>query len=252
MATHEHHTRERGRDVAGASAREQYRAELALTRRSRLIWRAVKAAAPALLVGVLLDWRTGLIFGLSVAAGDWAYCYRTSSAASWRKGAGGERRTGRLLAPLAAEGYTVMHDRAIPRSRANIDHLVIGPSGVWVVDSKAWHRRTSISGHGAKLWIGGCPATSLVRACEFETSAVTAALARVTGRPVRVQALVAVHGARLPRWGGPLVVGGVMLMRARAVRRWIRNAPQVLDVTEAAALAELLDVAFPRYTNAGG
>jgi hypothetical protein len=250
MATHEHHTRQR--DVAGASARKQYRAELALTHRSRLIWRAVKAAVPAVIVGILLDWRVGLLLALVIAAADWGHCYRTTSAASWRKGAGGERRTARLLAPLAAKGYTLMHDRAIPRSRANIDHLVIGPSGVWVVDSKAWHRKTSISGHGAKLWIGGRPATSLVQACEFETSAVTAALARVTGRPVRVQALMAVHGARLPRWGGPLVVGGVMLMRARAVRRWIRNAPQVLDRVEAAALAEVLDRRFPRYTNMAG
>lgn len=29
-----------------------------------------------------------------------------------------------------------MHDRRIPRSRANIDHIVVTPGGVWVIDTK--------------------------------------------------------------------------------------------------------------------
>ncbi|WP_433356297.1 nuclease-related domain-containing protein [Microtetraspora malaysiensis] len=144
-----------------------------------------------------------------------------------------------------------MHDRAIPGSRANIDHLVIGRSGVWVIDSKAWHRRTRISGRAGALWIGGRPATSTVRALQYEHSTVTAALTH-TGRPIQVHALVAVHGAKLPRWGGPLTAGGATLLRARQIRRWIRNAPEVLDRGAAVELAALLDRAFPRYTPAAG
>ncbi|WP_433412958.1 nuclease-related domain-containing protein [Microtetraspora malaysiensis] len=257
MATpHEHLTRQArahigADDVAGASALLQYREELAQNRRARLIWRAVKAAVPALPLGILLDWRAGLVAAPAVAAGDWAHTYQRGSLSAWRKGAGGERRTGRILAPLAAEGYIVMHDRAIPGSRANIDHLVIGRSGVWVIDSKAWHRRTRISGRAGALWIGGRPATSTVRALQYEHSAVTAALTHIS-RPIHVHALVAVHGAKLPSWGGPLTAGGATLLRARQIRRWIRNAPEVLDHGAAVELAALLDRAFPRYTQAAG
>jgi Nuclease-related domain len=40
------------------------------------------------------------------------------------------------LAALERQGWAVLHDLAVPRSRANIDHLVIGPGGVFVIDSK--------------------------------------------------------------------------------------------------------------------
>ncbi|HET7518006.1 MAG TPA: nuclease-related domain-containing protein, partial [Actinomycetes bacterium] len=40
---------------------------------------------------------------------------------AWRRGAAGERRTARLLAPLERHGWAVLHDLAIPGSAANID-----------------------------------------------------------------------------------------------------------------------------------
>jgi hypothetical protein len=54
---------------------------------------------------------------------------------------GGERRTARLLGPLKQHGWAILHDLAVPGSRANIDHLVIGPGGVFVVDSKQYRGR---------------------------------------------------------------------------------------------------------------
>jgi hypothetical protein len=54
---------------------------------------------------------------------------------------GGERRTARLLGPLKRHGRAILHDLAVPGSRANIDHLVIGPGGVFVVDSKQYRGR---------------------------------------------------------------------------------------------------------------
>jgi hypothetical protein len=35
----------------------------------------------------------------------------------------------------------VFHDLAVPGSPANVDHLVIGPTGVFVIDSKRWRGR---------------------------------------------------------------------------------------------------------------
>ncbi|MGD0248911.1 MAG: nuclease-related domain-containing protein, partial [Candidatus Limnocylindrales bacterium] len=44
---------------------------------------------------------------------------------SWGIGAKGEAATAGVLALLHAEGFIVLHDRLIPRSRANIDHIVL-------------------------------------------------------------------------------------------------------------------------------
>lgn len=59
-------------------------------------------------------------------------------AQAWEKGAEGESLTAAALADLDGT-WTVWHDLHWPgRQRANLDHLVIGPGGVFVVDSKNW------------------------------------------------------------------------------------------------------------------
>ena len=59
-------------------------------------------------------------------------------AANWLRGARSEEAVGETLAALTEEGYAVLHD--IPQKFAgNIDHLVSGPSGVYMIETK--HRR---------------------------------------------------------------------------------------------------------------
>jgi hypothetical protein len=54
----------------------------------------------------------------------------------WAHGAGGEELVEAALAKRCGPDVVVLHDRALPRSRANIDHLAVAPSGVRVVDAK--------------------------------------------------------------------------------------------------------------------
>jgi hypothetical protein len=62
---------------------------------------------------------------------------RTDPSRSWRVGAEGEVRVGALLDELAAAGAVfVLHDRRIPGSKANLDHVVLCAKGVFVVDAK--------------------------------------------------------------------------------------------------------------------
>ncbi len=59
---------------------------------------------------------------------------------AYERGADGERQTADALAMLPASGWFVLHDVRWPGKRfANIDHVVIGPPGVFVIDSKAWN-----------------------------------------------------------------------------------------------------------------
>jgi Nuclease-related domain len=55
---------------------------------------------------------------------------------AWKVGAEGERRVADVLAEVP--GIDVLHDRLDPRGRANIDHIAIGPAGVFVIDAKKY------------------------------------------------------------------------------------------------------------------
>lgn len=66
------------------------------------------------------------------------------SAALWEQGAEGEVAVARALAELP-DGWVVLHDLAWPgRQRANLDHVVVGPGGVFVVDAKNWSGRVEV------------------------------------------------------------------------------------------------------------
>ena len=65
--------------------------------------------------GLFLAWLVALVTG-------WGLWFRPSrDAIAWRRGAAGERRTARRLAALERRGWVVLHDLAIPGSRANLD-----------------------------------------------------------------------------------------------------------------------------------
>ncbi|RUO90754.1 NERD domain-containing protein [Corallococcus sp. AB018] len=65
---------------------------------------------------------------------------------AWGRGAEGEERVGRLLEPLRAQGWFIQHDVRIGQNGANVDHLVIGPPGVYVINTKFLRQ---------KVWVGG-------------------------------------------------------------------------------------------------
>src|ERR671911_1457260 len=111
-------------------------------------------------LGSLLAPRLGLVVGgLAAVAAGWGLRFRPSpEAVAWRRGAAGERRTALLLGPLARQGWVVLHDLAVPGSRANLDHLVIGLGGVFVIDSKQYRGRLQLDPSG-QLWHGRYPLT---------------------------------------------------------------------------------------------
>ena len=70
------------------------------------------------------------------------------STTAWAVGALGEERLGQGLDRLAWDTVRLLHDRRIPRSRANIDHIAVTASGVYVVDAKRYHGRPHLKVEG--------------------------------------------------------------------------------------------------------
>jgi hypothetical protein len=110
----------------GGSAQARWRrvraAEWATWTRT-LPWRVaviLGAGAGGGVLGRLAVPRLGLVVGvLAAMAAGWGLRFRPSpDAIAWRRGAAGERRTARLLGPLERQGWAVLHDLAVPASRA--------------------------------------------------------------------------------------------------------------------------------------
>ena len=59
--------------------------------------------------------------------------------ANLARGIDSERRTAAVLDTLDPGEWYVMHSRRLPRTNADLDHLVVGPPGVVMVDTKDWN-----------------------------------------------------------------------------------------------------------------
>jgi hypothetical protein len=191
-------------------------------------------------LGSLLAPRLSLALGaLATVAAGWRFRFRPSpDASAWRRGAAGERRTARLLGPLQQEGWAVLHDLAVPGSRANLDHLVIGPAGVFVIDSKQYRGRLQLDPSG-RLWHGRYPLAPALRALSFEADQAAQVL---TDPDVVVVPVMAVHGTQVP-WG-KVVMEGVPMVPARRLPSMLRELPAVLGPERVASLADQARVRF--------
>lgn len=97
---------------------------------------------------------------------------RPTEASRWLQGAEAEQRTAHALKPLKALGWWVGHDRSIPKSKANLDHVLADPTGKFMVyvDTKAWHAKNAVIrlSDDLRLMYGPWDKTRDVRTVEWE------------------------------------------------------------------------------------
>ena len=230
----------------GASAHAEYRRRRAAERAAwtrGLPWRVAVVLAAAVAAGLLAAQVTpdlaGLLAVIAAAGLGWRLRYRPSADTwAWRRGAAGERRTARLLAPLEHRGWAVLHDLAIPGTQANIDHLVIGPGGVVVVDSKRYRGRLWLDRDGM-VWHGPHLLVSALRKVLWQADQADEVLGIAD---VQVAAIVAVHGASVP--SGLLQADGVTIASARRVPDLLQGLPSMLGPERVAWLADRARLRF--------
>ena len=162
--------------------------------------------------------------------------YRLQSE-NWAKGAAGERLTGERLLTLSAE-FVVLHDLHVPGSRANVDHLVIGPNGVFVVDSKAYTGKLT-AGDGT-LWRGKYPIRKEVETLSFISGRIAEHL------EVTVASILCFTEAELPQQVNqlgdsyavtldalvPTLCAGIAIHTAEKVKWLARLATELLEPTK--------------------
>ena len=226
------------RSRAGTSARDGYRSARAQRRRGAVA--AVLVLAVAAGAGWEATVRAAWWFAAVAAVAlvlAWLVRPRPDPE-RWLRGAAGEIATALLLDHLPARRWAVLHDLGVPGSRANVGHLVIGPSGVWVIDSKA--TRARVQARWRTVWLGDQRLDP--GPAEWEAQVVADRLG------VAVRPLIVVHGAGLRRRGGR--TGGVRVVPAAGLLRRLRGGRPRLNHAQVVGLADRAAAVFGPATDA--
>ena len=136
---------------------------------------------------------------------------------AWAKGAKGEALAAEVLEKLCRErGYKVLHDRKIPKSTANIDHILVADKGVFVIDAKFYEGLVEIRDVGGFftkeeiLYVAGRKQSNLVAGVNKQVGIVSKALEGVFAE-VPVKGMLAFIYASWPMFFKPKEIDGVLI-----------------------------------------
>jgi hypothetical protein len=144
----------------------------------------------------------------------------------WHRGAVGEEHVGKIIDRLRDQGWLAIHDT--PTSRGNIDHILVGPAGLFTVETKS-HR-------------GRIDPDRIDEAMLKQAFAESKAVERLTGlavEPLLVFSQAYLMGRAVARSRGVTILPARMLPRFLASRRQGIPAARVAAVH--ASLAAALD-----------
>jgi len=169
------------------------------------------------------------------------------STRAWAIGAAGGEKLARELASVPV--LRVLNDRRVRGTRGNIDHLVIAPGGVFVVDAKNHRGLVEIRHRGwllrpdDRLTVGGRDRSAMADQMGWQVDAVFAALEGADPMPPVTPVLCFLE-ADWPLFGAPDEFRGVRLESPRSLKRLLWANP-VLDEDRIVDLAAVLAVALP-------
>jgi len=218
------------------------------------VWRLRLIVAAIVMVGFSLwiSWQVGLTLAVIVVIADTIYRSRKGYGEQGRL-TGAQRKTSRQLAKLGRAGYRAMHGNIIPESEDQIDHLVIGPAGIFAIDSEDWDKRLAVRAKkGTQLWHGPYSMKDRLQHAQWEAQQASDLLSGVTGKPVTVRAAMAVYGPKIP-WD-VATIREVDVFSGPRLRKYLRrrarqNGVRPLSDEEVERIYQAANQAFPHLSS---
>ena len=148
----------------------------------------------------------------------------------------------------------VLHDRALPHGRANIDHLAVVASGIWVIDTKHFRGRLERRDLGGwfvprpRLFVAGRDQGRLVTSARRQQAQVAETLvAEEPAGGLLVRATLCFTGAQVGPFTRTFTLEWVLVTWPRAFARVLTQAGP-FGPDERRSLAGLLARTFPPYS----
>lgn len=162
----------------------------------------------------------------------------TQREAAWRRGAEGERIVGGALDALESRGLVVLHDRLIPGSRANIDHIAVGPHAVYTIDAKRYKGKIEVRRGG--LFVNGRDRSKLLDQARRQRDVVSEALAAGGYGDIPVTPVLCFTGAEWPLLFPPRSAGDALLCSSKGLPRTLGLEQQAKPSPRSRAIADHL------------
>jgi len=173
------------------------------------------------------------------------------SSRAWARGARGEELLAKRLDGLADQGVLLLHDRRVPPTRANIDHLAISPAGVFVIDAKRYQGRPHLRIQGGllrprteTLLVGRRDCTKLLAGITKQVDLIRAAVATTGYTDVPIHGMLCFVEAAWPLIGGSFTTAGIDVLWPKKVTEKITAGGSVTNELAAALHRHLANV-FP-------
>ncbi|MCM2424820.1 nuclease-related domain-containing DEAD/DEAH box helicase [Streptomyces sp. RKAG337] len=159
----------------------------------------------------------------------------------WEAGSEGERRVAAQLLVLTERGWRLLVDRRWPGTRSgNVDMLLVGPGGVFVIDVKNWRSAPDVT--DGRLSAGGESRDSDVGKLLAVTRTTEHAVASLGLSPVAVQPLMVFAGRRVNS-----ALGRIRLLGEYEVGPALLSEKHRLRSAMIRAIADHLEHVFPAY-----
>lgn len=180
--------------------------------------------------GIIGNWIVGLT--LAIIAGIAHATWRSRSVAAIPPGTKldkAQRITQRRLARMQRGGYYSLHARPIPDSEEMIDHLVVGPTGVYAIDSEKWNKKLPIrTRNGKQLWLGPESKKPRLEHARWEAQKASELLSARLGRDIVVRPALAIYGPHIP-WD-IAVIREVDVFNGERLRQYLKKRSRVREV----------------------
>ncbi len=169
---------------------------------------------------------------------------------AWGKGGDGESKLGERLELEVSTDSIVLHDRRVPSTRGNIDHLVISSGGVWVVDAKNYRglverRKVGLLGaRETRLYVNSRNQTKLVDKMGWQVDAVANVLGSFGFSGTPIHPTLCFTGSEWKLWSKPIWIDGVCATWPSNLVQQV-NAPGLLDDAAKRLIAHELGTRLP-------
>jgi len=203
----------------------------------------VAAATVTLAGGLLVEGVAKLVFGFVAGAFAMALVALRDlippHVERWRRGWEGERRTGRVLRTLERRGWFVVHDVELPDESANLDHVVVGDAGVFLLETKSYAGECSLHDDALRIVLPDDPSEPprtrrLGPRIRRAAADLKGRIQTETGDRVWVHAVVVLWAA-FPQ--GIAVVDGVVYLHGSHLAEWLESQPPSGSPFHPAAIA---------------